>query len=84
MLCPGCRADLASQGVSDIRIARLAAGARSKHKRKWVWELLLLLLLLPYAIAGVVLWAIPWLIMQAVRLVPIAPAEKATLMPAVA
>ena len=83
-LANGYRADLETRGVSDIKVARLTAEVKSKRKRKWIWELLLLLLLLPYAIAGALLWAIPWLIMQAVRLVPMAPAEKATLMPAAA
>lgn len=83
-LAAGYRADLASQGVSDLTVARMAGDVTPKHKLKWVWELLLLLLLLPYAIAGAVLWAIPWLLMQGVRLIPMAPAEKATLMPAVA
>jgi 1-acyl-sn-glycerol-3-phosphate acyltransferase len=83
-LAAGYRADLASQRVSDLRVARMVGDVRPKHNRKWAWELFLLLLLLPYAIAGALLWIVPWLIMQAVRLVPIAPAEKATLMPAAA
>jgi 1-acyl-sn-glycerol-3-phosphate acyltransferase len=83
-LASGYRTELASNGVSDIKLARSLSDGKSKHGRRWIWELLLLLVLLPYALAGALLWLIPWLITSATRLIPIAPAEKATLMPAVA
>ncbi len=47
-------------------------------------DVLLVLLLMPYAIAGALLAALPYVLTQATRLIPAAPAVRATILPAVA
>ena len=68
--------------TSDRAIAR----ATSPAPRSWRWlgNAALILLLLPYALMGLVVAAFPLLVVFIVSRLPIAPAERATFVPAVA
>lgn len=78
------REQLAHHRTHDLAVARAEEGHAPKPSQAKWRDLLAVLILLPYAIAGVVSGFIPWLITQAVRLVPAAPAVRATLTPAAA
>jgi glycerol-3-phosphate O-acyltransferase/dihydroxyacetone phosphate acyltransferase len=78
------RQALADAGATDVGLARHGkAGAAAQTQSGWR-DVLLSLLLLPYALVGALIGLIPWLLVQAVRLLPAAPAVRATLTPAVA
>lgn len=70
--------------TTDVAVARHGeAGEPAETQSGWR-DVLLSLLLLPYAVVGAAIGLIPWLLVQAVRLLPAAPAVRATLTPAVA
>jgi glycerol-3-phosphate O-acyltransferase/dihydroxyacetone phosphate acyltransferase len=78
------RQALIDSGATDVGLARHGeAGAAAQSQSGWR-DVLLSLLLLPYALVGALIGLIPWLLVQAVRLLPAAPAVRATLTPAVA
>lgn len=70
--------------VGDLAVAREAAGKSPRQDRRWLGELGLSALLLPYAVVGLLTWLIPWLAVAAVSRLPLAPAVRATLVPATA
>lgn len=63
---------------------RVVAGGRGGPTWWWVLNALLVLLLLPYALIGLLIVLAPLLIVTIVSRLPIAPAVRATLVPAVA
>jgi hypothetical protein len=76
------RASLAGLRMSDYQLAGSTGTARLVGRL--AVDGLLMLLLLPYALIGVVLGAVPYLLVQATRLIPAAPAVRATILPLVA
>lgn len=75
---------LRAEGVSDDAVARLGRRMPRRESQARLRDLLLGIVLLPYAALGAVIALVPWLLVQAVRLVPAAPAVKATITPGVA
>lgn len=63
---------------------RVIAGGRSGRSWWWILTTLVVLLLLPYALIGLILALVPLLIVTIVSHLPIAPAERATFVPAAA
>jgi glycerol-3-phosphate O-acyltransferase/dihydroxyacetone phosphate acyltransferase len=78
------RESLASARTSDATVARHGARPRPVETQSRWRDLILSLILLPYAAMGVVVGFLPWLLVQAVRLVPAAPAVRATITPGLA
>lgn len=84
------REQLGRSHTHDLAIARAEAADGSEatdspKSSQAIWrDLLAVLILLPYAVAGVLSGLVPWLITQSVRLLPAAPAVRATLTPAIA
>jgi glycerol-3-phosphate O-acyltransferase / dihydroxyacetone phosphate acyltransferase len=76
------RTALQQAGTSDRRVA--LAGGQDRRGWRWVLDLLVLLLLLPYALAGVLVAALPLLAVLVTSRLRVAPAVRATLVPAVA
>ena len=74
------RAELARLRTSD----RAVAGVRDRPSRWWPLHVLFVLLLLPYAVFGLVSALLPLLLVTLVSRLPIAPAVRATVVPAVA
>lgn len=70
--------------TSDATVARHGARRRPAETQSRWRDLLLSLILLPYAAVGVVVGFLPWLLVQAVRLLPAAPAVRATITPGLA
>ena len=73
---------LARAGTSDRAIATISSPARRSWR--WLGDAALVLLLLPYALMGLLVAAFPLLVVFIVSRLPIAPAERATFVPAVA
>lgn len=61
-----------------------APGSRPRLVAQLALDVLLAVLLLPYALVGAVLGLLPYLLTQATRLIPAAPAMRATILPLVA
>ena len=78
------REALARAKTSDETVARHGRRQERAATQAGSRDLLLSLLLLPYAAIGLVVGLVPWLLVQAVRLVPAAPAVRATMTPALA
>ena len=78
------RQALIDSGATDVGLARHGKGGAAAQSQSGWRDMLLSLLLLPYALLGALIGLIPWLLVQAVRLLPAAPAVRATLTPAVA
>ena len=78
------RAALRQERVSDDAVARLGHRRPRRESQARLRDLLLGVVLLPYALLGAMIALVPWLLVQAVRLLPAAPAVKATLTPGVA
>ncbi len=78
------RQALAESGATDVGLARHGKAGAAAQAQSGFRDVLLSLLLLPYALVGALIGLLPWLLVQAVRLLPAAPAVRATLTPAVA
>jgi 1-acyl-sn-glycerol-3-phosphate acyltransferase len=76
------RSQLSRARTRDRSIA--AASARTPRSWRWLPSALLVLLLLPYAAMGALAAALPLLAVIVVSRLPIAPAVRATIVPAVA
>jgi hypothetical protein len=63
---------------------QLASSSRRGSHTRTVLDAVLTVLLIPYAIVGALAVAIPYLLVQATRLIPAAPAVRATILPIVA
>ncbi len=83
-LADGYRSALAKARSSDATVARNGRRQRPGESESTWRDLVLSLVLLPYAVVGVVVGFLPWLLVQAVRLIPAAPAVRATLTPGLA
>ncbi len=78
------RAALREARTWDETIARHGRRqGRSAAQSRWR-DLVLSVLLMPYAVLGAVIGLVPWLLVQAVRLLPAAPAVRATITPGLA
>jgi len=75
------RESLAALHLTDSEVA---AGGRAGSRLRVALTALLTLLLVPYAIVGAIVVAIPYLIAQSTRLIPLAPAVRATVLPLLA
>ena len=75
-------AAVARARTSDRKIATTSSPA--PRSWRWVGNALLVLLLLPYALMGLLVAALPLLVVFIVSRLPIAPAVRATVVPAVA
>ena len=73
---------LTKAGTSDRAIATASTPARRSWR--WLGNAALVLLLLPYAVMGLLVAALPLLVVFIVSRLPIAPAVRATVVPAVA
>jgi hypothetical protein len=82
--------DAGTEYRSALRAARTSdravASAQTPLPRSWRWlrDLLLLALLLPFAVAGLVVAMLPVLLVSLATRLPVAPAVRATLVPAIA
>jgi hypothetical protein len=76
------RAALRAGGTSDRGV--VAAGAPVPLSRHWVRELLLAVILLPFAVVGLLAAAVPLLLVTLVSRLRVAPAVRATAVPAIA
>ena len=76
------QASLAGARTSDRAIATVSSS--TLHSWRWLGNAALVLLLLPYALLGLLVAALPLLLVVIVSRLPIAPAVRATVVPAVA
>jgi len=74
---------LTSSRSGDLGVAA-AAGRAVTGRRRWWWDAILAIILLPYALAGLSLWFLPWLAVQVVKRLPLGAAERATFVPGTA
>ncbi len=63
---------------------QLASSTRRESTRRTVLDAFLTVLLVPYALVGALAVAVPYLLVQGTRLIPAAPAVRATILPIVA
>lgn len=77
------RAQMRGLRVGDLAIRRVSAPGAHRSERSWIGSLLLILLLGPYALVGLAMVALPWLLVKLTRLARLAPAVQASLTPAV-
>ncbi len=78
------QAELARPVITDDAVARRGRPRLRREAHSRTRDLLISAVLLPYALIGAVIGLVPWLLVQAVRLLPAAPAVKATITPGVA
>lgn len=78
----GYRDRLTSLRHTDATLAR--SSAQTTLSARTLLDLLLIVLLVPYAVLGAALGLVPYLLTQATRLIPAAPAMRSTILPAVA
>lgn len=78
------RESLARARTSDTIVAGRGGRRRPMQGQSRWRDVFLSLILLPYAVIGVIVGFLPWLLVQAVRLVPAAPAVRATITPGLA
>lgn len=70
--------------ATDAAVARPGRRLPRPESQSRFRDMLLSVVLLPYALVGAAIAVVPWLLVQAVRLVPAAPAVKATITPGLA
>lgn len=80
----GYRATLRRLGSSDSAIVHAVAPQGTRESREWLLDLFLVVVLAPYAMLGVLAAAVPLTCVLVLSRLPIAPAVRATLVPAVA
>lgn len=68
--------------VGDLAIRRVGGSGAPRSERSWIGSLLLILLLGPYALVGLAMVALPWLLVKLTRLARLAPAVQASVTPA--
>ncbi|MCV2393775.1 1-acyl-sn-glycerol-3-phosphate acyltransferase [Actinotalea sp. M2MS4P-6] len=78
------QAELYRAALSRLRTDDYALTGPQHTGRDTVADLVIALLLLPYALVGAALGLVPYALTQATRLIPAAPAMRATIMPLVA
>lgn len=83
-ICSAARDYRESLAALHLTDSEVAAGGRAGSRLRVALTALLTLLLVPYAIVGAIVVAIPYLIAQSTRLIPLAPAVRATILPLVA
>jgi len=76
------RSSLAGLRMSDYQLA--GSASTLPIVGRLAVDLVLMVVLLPYALAGALISAIPYVLTQSTRLIPAAPAVRATVMPLVA
>lgn len=83
-ICTAARDYRESLTTLHLTDSEVAAGGRTGSRLRVVLTALLTLLLVPYAVIGALVVAIPYLVAQSTRLIPLAPAVRATILPLVA
>jgi 1-acyl-sn-glycerol-3-phosphate acyltransferase len=78
------RAQMRRVRARDLALRRFGNSNIPRSERNWIGSLLLVLLLSGYALIGLLMVLLPWLLVRLTRLARLAPAVQASVTPAVA